>query len=348
MKKTIRLSHLLLFTFSLMSTATAQWQPQQSGTTADFRGLSAVSDKVVWASGTKGTFVRTTDGGKTWEAGKVPDADNLDFRDVDAFDANTAYLLSIGNGDTSRIYKTTDGGKSWTLQFKNTDKQAFFDAMAFWDVNHGIAMSDPVNGKFVLLTTDDGGNTWKPISPDKIPAAIQGEGGFAASGTCIAVQGKSNAWFASGGGSKARVYRSTDRGQTWAVADTPMIAGSAAAGIFSIAFQDAKRGIIVGGDYQKPNAGDKTVAITNDGGKTWALAANAPGYRSGVAYAKGKRGTIIIAVGTSGSDMTTTNGATWVSLDKENYNSVSTTKNGIDIWAVGPKGRLAKFTKPAP
>ncbi len=326
-----------------MITANAQWQQQQSGTTSDFRGLSAVSDKVAWASGTKGTFTRTTDGGKTWEAGKVPDADNLDFRDVDAFDANTAYLLSIGNGESSRIYKTTDGGKTWTLQFKNTDKQAFFDAMAFWDVNHGIAMSDPVNGKFVLITTDDGGKNWKPIAPEKIPAALPGEGGFAASGTCIAVQGKSNVWFASGGGSKARVYHSTDRGQTWTVADTPIVAGSAAAGIFSIAFQDEKRGIIVGGDYQKPNGGDRTVALTTDGGKTWTLAANANGYRSGVTYAKGKGGMIIVAVGTSGSDMMMTNGATRVSLDKENYNSVSATKDGSAIWAAGPKGRIARY-----
>src|SRR5262249_19104213 len=101
-------------------------------------------------------------------------------------------------------------------------------------------------------------------------------------------------------------------------------------------------------DYQKPNSGDKTVAITSDGGKTWTLAANANGYRSGVAYAKGKGGVMIIAVGTSGSDMTMTNGATWVNLDKENYNSVSATKDGIAIWAAGPKGRIAKFAKSAP
>jgi photosystem II stability/assembly factor-like uncharacterized protein len=291
----------------------------------------------------KFVLITTDDGGKTWEAGKVPDADNLDFRDVNAFNANIAYLLSIGNGESSRIYKTTDGGKSWTLQFKNTDKQAFFDAMAFWDVNHGIAMSDPVNGKFVLITTDDGGKNWKPIPPERIPAALPGEGGFAASGTCITIQGKNNVWFASGGGSTARVYHSTDRGQTWAVADTPIVAGSAAAGIFSITFEDEKRGIIVGGDYQKPNAGERTVAVTADGGRTWTLAANANGYRSGVAYAKSKGSLMIIAVGTSGSDMMLTNGASWVSLDKENYNSVSATKDGSAIWAAGPKGRIAKY-----
>lgn len=323
--------------------AGAQWQQQTSTTTADFRGLCAVSDKVAWASGSKGTFVKTTDGGNSWQAGKVSGAEALDFRDVDAFDASTAYLLSIGNGDASRIYKTTDGGDNWSLQFKSTEKEAFFDAMAFWDANHGIAMSDPVNGKFVVITTVDGGRNWKPVAPEKLPAAVQGEGGFAASGTCITVQGKNHVWFATGG-KAARVFRSTDRGQTWAVSDTPIVSGVAAAGIFSIAFNDAKNGIIVGGTYDKPGEAAKSVAITTDGGKTWKLAGDAKGFRSAVSYARVGREPLLIAVGTSGSDYSKDNGASWVEMDKENYNSVSFVKNSSIGWAAGPRGRIARFS----
>jgi photosystem II stability/assembly factor-like uncharacterized protein len=322
--------------------AKAQWQQQTSGTNADFRGLSAVSAKVAWASGTKGTFVRTTDGGNTWQVGKVSGAEGLDFRDIDAFDANTAYVLSIGNGESSRIYKTTDGGKNWSLQFKNTDKTAFFDAMAFWDANHGIAMSDPVNGKFLIITTDDGGKNWQPVASENMPPAVQGEGGFAASGSCITVEGKTNVWLASGG-TAARVFRSSDRGRTWSVSDTPIVSGVAAAGIFSIAFKDARNGIIVGGTYDKPNEADKSVAVTTDGGKTWTLAGNAKGFRSGVSYAKTARGLIAVAVGTTGSDYSKDNGKAWVELDKENYNSVSFVKNTHVGWAAGPRGRVAKF-----
>ena len=149
----------LIFLFTLLmfvSTINAQWQKQDVKTDASFRGLDVVSENVIWASGTGGTFIRTTDGGKNWTVGKVPDAEKLDFRDIEAFDANTAYVLSIGEGENSRIYKTTDGGKTWKLQFKNTNPKAFFDALAFWDKNNGMAMSDPVDGKYFLLKTTDG------------------------------------------------------------------------------------------------------------------------------------------------------------------------------------------------
>ncbi len=155
----------------------AQWQKQTIDTKAGLRGLSVVSEKIIWASGTGGTFLRTIDGGKTWTVGKVPEAENLDFRDVEAFDANTAYLLSIGEGENSRIYKTIDGGVTWKMQFKNTNGRAFFDALAFWDKNTGMAMSDPVDGKYFLLKTDDG-ETWKIADTEKMANAKTGEAAF--------------------------------------------------------------------------------------------------------------------------------------------------------------------------
>jgi photosystem II stability/assembly factor-like uncharacterized protein len=320
--------------------ANAQWVQQASGTTADFRGLSVVNEKIVWASGTKGSFTRTLDGGTTWQAGIVPGAEGLDFRDVEAFDANVAYLLSIGKGDSSRIYKTIDGGKTWKLQFRNSHPEAFFDAMAFWDAQHGISMSDPVDGRFLVITTRDGGATWNSMPSDRMPAALPNEGGFAASGTCIAVQGKNNVWIGTGGAAKARVFYSTDGGQSWSVSETPILAGVPSAGIFSVAFADAKNGVIVGGDYQKPALAEKNLAVTKDGGNTWNLieTEKPAGFRSGIVLLGKEKA---LAVGTSGSDYSP-DGTRWEKLDHENYNAVAASRNGI-VWAAGPKGRIAKW-----
>src|SRR2546427_60152 len=186
MKTTTSVS-LSILLFNAMGLA--QWVPQHSGTTARFRAVSAASRMIAWASGSGGTYARTTDGGATWQSALVPDASQLDFRDVQAVDANTAYLLSIGPGEASRIYKTSDGGLDWTLQFTNHNPKAFFDAFAFWDARTGIAMSDPVDGRFILIKTTDGGANWKELPRENSPQALEGDGAFAASGTCIAVQG---------------------------------------------------------------------------------------------------------------------------------------------------------------
>jgi photosystem II stability/assembly factor-like uncharacterized protein len=322
------------------SIAFGQWQTQTIDTKSDFRGLSVVNSKVAWVSGTKGTFARTTDAGKTWSIGIVPGADKLDFRDVEAFGDMTAYLLSAGPGDASRIYKTIDGGKSWAMQFKSADPAAFLDAIAFWDENNGITLGDPIKGRFQLLTTDDGGVNWKSLAPKTFPPALTGEGAFAASGTCLVTYGKQDVWFATGGAKSARVFRSADRGQDWEVSETPITAGAESAGIFSIAFRDPKHGMIVGGDYRKPIELGATVATTSDGGKSWALLDRRLPYRSAVAWAKDRW----VVVGTSGSHATMDNGASWKLLDRENYNSVGFTGAG-EGWAVGPKGRIARFVR---
>jgi photosystem II stability/assembly factor-like uncharacterized protein len=321
------------------ATASCQWQQQAIKTDADFRGLSAVSADVAWMSGTKGTFARTTDSGKTWSVGTVPDADKLDFRDVEAFGTDTAYLLSAGPGEDSRIYKTADGGKSWKLQFKNAEPKAFFDAIAFWDEKHGIALSDPLDGKFLLVATDDGGATWSLLAEKSRPAALPNEGCFAASGTSLITRGENDVWFCTGGAKAARVFRSNNRGKTWAVSETPLLAGVESGGAFSIAFRDRDHGMIVGGDYRKPDATEATAAVTDDGGKTWKAIEKPLPFRSAVAWAKDRW----VAVGTSGSDVSQ-DGAIWKPLDQEKYNSVAFTATG-DGWAVGPKGRIAKFVK---
>jgi len=330
----------LVLTIFCASLACAQtWVPQNSTTTASLRGVSAVSAKVAWASGTGGTWLKTTDGGATWVASKVRGAEDLDFRDVQGVDERTAYLLSIGTGDKSRIYKTTDGGQQWKLQLTNPDAKGFFDALAFWDAKHGIVLGDPVDGHFVVMTTEDGGDHWQRR---QTPAAMPDEGAFAASGTCAAVMGSREVWFGTGGVDGARVFHSVDGGATWTVARTPIRNDRAAAGIFSLAFSDARHGIAVGGDYSKPDDAGHNIAVTSDGGKTWTEPAGAhpQGFRSVVAFLPGA--TMWIAAGTSGSDASSDGGNIWTHFDDGNYNAVSFV-SGKAGFAVGPKGRLAGF-----
>ncbi len=333
----MKLIFLLANIFIFVSIVQAQWQKQSVDTKASLRGLSVVSEKIVWASGTSGTVLRTVDGGKIWSVIKVPDAEKLDFRDVEAFDANTAYVLSIGDGNNSRIYKTTEGGKTWKLQFQNQNPKAFFDALAFWDSTHGMAMSDPVDGKFLLIETKDG-ETWKSIENMQMPNVKEGEAAFAASGTCLITQGKNNAFLVSGGNA-ARVFKSENRGKNWSVYETSITTGTAGSGIFSIAMFGKLSGIIVGGNYEKPDEINDNLAFTNDGGKIWALGKGLNGYRSGVDFIDKK---MIIAVGSSGSDLSTDGGKTWTNLDKENYNAVRA-KGRNAIWAVGANGLVSRY-----
>ncbi|HEX8175746.1 MAG TPA: hypothetical protein VF543_11565 [Pyrinomonadaceae bacterium] len=335
----------ILFAVMTVGAASAQWAAQVSGTQVRLRGVSAVSRSVAWASGDKGTYARTTDGGKTWVAGTVPGASELDFRDVDAFDADTAYLLAIGEGEKSRIYKTTDGGKTWELQFKSSRPGAFFDSMAFWDSDNGIAVSDPVGGRFLIIKTSDGGRTWNEMPSDGMPAALAGEGAFAASGTSIAVEGKRNVWFGTGGPEGARIFRSTDGGRTWAVTKTPVASGKSA-GIFSVTFWNARRGVAVGGDYTKEREAKDNVAVTSDGGRTWTLikGAGPAGYRSCVAFVPGAKKPLLIAVGPSGSEYSTDRGQSWTVLGAEGFHSTSFAS--IYGWAVGEGGRVAVYSNP--
>lgn len=317
--------------------AHAQWVKRNVATDASFRGLSVVNRSVVWASGTRGTVIRTTDGGKSWDLTTVPGAERLDFRDIEAFDANTAYVLSIGNGESSRIYKTTDGGKTWKEQFLNKDPKKFFDALACWDRDNCIAMSDPVDGHYRLIRTTDG-ETWEPIVSNKMPAAKDGEAAFAASGTCLITHGKDGAMLISGG-ADARVFLSNDRGSTWTWVTTPIVKGTAGSGIFSVAMNGAKSGVIVGGNYGMPDEITDNLAFTTDGAKSWNLAKGLTGYRSGVAYIDART---IIAVGSNGTDISRNGGKTWKKLGTENLNAVAA-KSKFAVWAVGEKGGVYKL-----
>jgi photosystem II stability/assembly factor-like uncharacterized protein len=328
-----------------------RWEAQQSGVTARFRGVSAVSETVAWSSGSGGTVVRTDDGGKSWQTLTVPGAEKLDFRDVDAIDAQTAFILSIGFGEASTIYKTADAGAHWTRVFLMTDPKGFLDAMTFWDAQHGIVIGDSIANKFSLMTTGDGGKTWTPVAADHLPAALDNEGAFAASGSNLAVSGGEHVWLGTGAAATARVLRSPERGRTWRVVDSPIPAGPSS-GIFSIAFRDTTHGVIVGGDYKKEGEATDNLAVTSDGGATWTLVTGAAGsrsalsgFRSAVAYIRrsGLPTPALLAVGPSGSDFSTTDGKQWTAIEGDGFHALSVTKDGRAAWAVGEKGRIAKL-----
>ena len=319
------------------------WIHEESHTKESLRGLSAYSGRVAWASGTHGTYLRTIDSGQNWVPAQVPGAEALDFRDVEAFSEDLAYLLAAGLGEQSRIYKTVDGGKHWDLQFTNHEAKGFLDCMSFWDPQRGIVIGDPVNGKFQLLTTGDGGQHWNYIDPERLPPALDGEGAFAASGTCITTQGKSNVWFVTGG-SAARVFRSTDAGKTWTVSDTQIVHGPASAGIFSIAFRDARYGLIAGGDYKDPEKGGANLARTSDGGKTWKLLRiSQQKYFSGIAFVP-EHGRWLVAGGSTAFAFSHNGLRGWKEFSSAKVNALASDSKGI--WAVGPDGAILKTEFP--
>jgi photosystem II stability/assembly factor-like uncharacterized protein len=322
------------------------WQMQASGTTASFRGVSAVSERVAWAAGSAGTYLRTVDGGATWTADTVPGMTGVEFRDVQAFSADRAVLLTAGQ--PARIYRTEDGGRTWTVAFEAPEKPAFFDGMAFWNERDGIAFSDPVDGHFLVVTTGDGGRTWARVPAENLPAPLQGEAAFAASGTAVAVQGTERAWIATGGGAVARVLRTEDRGRTWAVDTLPFPAGNESSGAFGVAFRDASHGIAVGGDYRREHE-DGSAARSADGGRTWTAAGQPQpaGVREGVVYVPGAGRPTLVVVGPSGTGWSMDDGATWTAADTVGFHTVSFAAPRAG-WAVGAGGRVARWVGPVP
>lgn len=313
------------------------------------RSISAVSARVAWAGCAGGKVLRTVDGGATWTVDSVPGA-ALDFRGITAFDENAAVVVSAGPAERgqARIFRANDGARRWIQTWSDTTPGVFLDGVAFWDANHGLAFSDPVGGRFVILTTDNGGRTWQRVPPERIPPVLDNEAAFAASNTQLAVQGTSRAWIATGGGAHARVFRTTDRGRTWAVASTPM-PGGPSAGLFGIAFADPRNGLAVGGDYRNER-GIRAFAIrTRDGGVTWEPAGvNRPdGTTSGLVYVPGTTPPIFVAVGQSGVAYTSDFGATWIHADTVTSYGVSFVARDAG-FVVGPRSQVGVLARPLP
>jgi photosystem II stability/assembly factor-like uncharacterized protein len=305
------------------------------------QAVSAVNPRVVWASGTGGTFAVTNDGGVSWRSGVVAGADSLEFRDVHGIDSRTAYLLSSGNGTQSRIYKTVDGGRNWQIQFINRDPKAFYDCFAFWDARSGIAWSDAVEGRFPYLRTEDGGANWELHHVD---GATDGEGAFAASGTCVITRGGKDVFVATGAGKVARIFSSADRGASWRSVVTPIVQGTATTGHTSIGFRDGRIGLAAGGDVGDNDRRTDNVIRTADGGRTW-TAGGQPSFDGPVfaaVYVPGAQGTVV-AVGPRGASWSPDDGASWQPVDTLSYWSAAFVGRTAG-WLVGPGGRITKVS----
>lgn len=314
------------------------WEAGNSGTTAGFRGLSAVSENVAWASGSGGTVVRTINGGQSWENVSVPETDTLQFRDIEAFDENTAIVLSAGL--PAVIYKTTDGGQNWEQKYFSMAEGTFYDAMDFWDDQTGIAFGDAIDGRLLILRTFDGGENWEELPFENRPQAIDGQGGFAASGTCLRTQGDGNVYIGLGG-LESSVFYSRDRGESWQKSVAPLDYGPSA-GIFSIQFKDGMNGLLVGGDYNGDSLTTKNnVAYTLDGGESWqkVMAGMEPnGYRSCIDFLD----EFVLVVGRGSSDFYREGDQAYTPMEGKYY-AVSTSKDGKAAYASGPRGAVARL-----
>jgi hypothetical protein len=358
----------LILLAALTFTAHAQWTIQ-TPTTADLRGIDSVNGSIAWASGTDGTVLRTEDAGYLWQRCTTPpNAEHLDFRGIQAFDANTAIVMSSGPGDQSRLYKTTDGCQTWTLLFTNPDKEGFWDAIQFSDASgllSGIVAGDPVNEKFPLW--------WivpeykSPANAKESPKAHSGEAAFAASNSSLFVYSETF-WLGTGGIGGAHVIRKVVHGGdgigwvNYPSTDVPVGQYTESSGIFSLAFAvdgrprpaSIKRGIAVGGDYLKPNDSTSTAAFTTDGGKTWLPSTTPPhGFRSAVAYDPNTK--TWITIGPNGTDISTDDGRNWHALHPAANEDPDADQhwNALSLpYAVGPHGRIGLLNpnalKPTP
>lgn len=317
---------------------------QTSGTQSLLQAVSPVNARVVWVSGHDGTYGRTTDGGTTWRSAVMEGEETLQFRDVEAFDSLTAFLMSAGPGALSRIYRTDDGGGVWRLQYQADRPETFLDCMAFWDRERGLAYGDAVDGEPFILRTVDGGESWNRVPASGLPPALDGEGGFAASGTCVMTGSDGDAWIATGAGPRARVLLTEDWGNHWTAVDVPVVAGESS-GLTTLAVGPGGWGVAMGGIIGGDTLRTENLAVTRDGGGRWhpgpAPVMRGPIYGSALLELGGDSG--VVAVGPGGLDWAMGPGLAWQSADSRPYWAVAFSGAGAG-WAVGPQGRITRLS----
>ena len=316
-------------------------EAQESGTEALLQAVSPVTDEVVWVSGHQGTYSRSVDGGTTWETAVVPGADTLQFRDVHAASASEAWLLSAGPGQLSKVFHTNDAGATWTLQWTNPEPDGFYDCFDFWDVKRGALYGDAVDGGLRIMRTEDGGETWERVPEDALPPAGEGEGGFAASGTCLVTGDEGRGWISTGNADPSRVLVTTDYARSWESRSQP-IPGGSGGGLFSVSFRDARSGIVFGGSLNPDAEPGPRVAISTDGGKSWTVAGEPTiaGAIFGGAWIPGTEVPLVVIVAPTGADYSL-GGQRWVSLNTEAYWGIGFASPDAG-WLVGPGGRITK------
>lgn len=313
--------------------------PVPTPSTASLRGLAIAAGDTLWAGGNGDVnLLRSLDGGRRWDAATIAGAEDLDFRDLHAFDRERVVALACGPGARSQVRLSDDGGRTWTTTLVNEAPTGFYDGFAFWPARaDGLLLGDPVDGRFVIWRTTDGGRGWQRLPPERMPPARDGEHAFAASGTCIAAWGRDRAAFVTGG-SVARIFLSEDGGASWRASELPLAHGSATAGAFGLAFADPWHGLAVGGDFERPDVAAAVCARTADGGRTWHLVPDVlGGYRSGVAAA----GPHFVAVGPNGAELLDRSGWLLARLPAAGGHTVAAADAaGALVWVAGPSGRL--------
>ncbi|NML22502.1 oxidoreductase [Pseudoflavitalea sp. G-6-1-2] len=301
-----------------------------TGVKSSMRGLSVLNDNIVWVSGSGGTVGRSLDGGKTWNWITVPGFEKREFRDIEAFDENTAVIIAVA--EPGNILKTTDGGKTWTTVFTDTTKGVFLDAMDFSDAKNGIVVGDPINGQVYLRVTKDGGNSWAPYKGDAINVQ-KGEAFFAASGTNIILQGKDK-FIAVSGGTISRLL------QPGSAVELPMAKGKETTGAYSFAIYKDQVAV-VGGDYMAPKetAGNCVMFKLSQPGSFRTPVAPPSGYMSGVEFIAAGQ---LICCGTTGVDISGDIGMHWTQISKDSYNAVKRSKTGRSVFLAGD-GKVSKL-----
>ncbi|MGY5849729.1 WD40/YVTN/BNR-like repeat-containing protein [Salegentibacter sp. F14] len=301
------------------------------------RAIEVIGNNLAFAAnkGTFGLYNSQTGKMKTGvidEGGYIPE-----FRAV-ASTSTDVFVLSVGS--PALLYKTGNSGQM-ELVYREDHEKAFYDSMVFWNDREGIAMGDPTENCLSVIITRDGGETWKKLNCNELPEIAAGEAAFAASNTNIAVSGE-HTWILSGG-VKSRVFYSPDKGKSWEVFDTPLIQGKQTTGGYSIAFYDQNQGVIIGGDYTRPEENTANKARTTDGGKTWKLIAEGedPGYKSSIRYVPNSHGEYMVATGFSGISYSANKGEDWKQLSKEGFFSLRFV-NDSTAYAAG-KGRISRL-----
>jgi photosystem II stability/assembly factor-like uncharacterized protein len=296
-----------------------------------------VNENVVWASGSEGTVLLSVDGGETWKINNVKGAEKNDFRSIHAWDEKRAMVFGVSGPAFG--YATEDGGESWEVVFQDTTSGLFFNSLKFADKNNGLAISDPIDGKFFVIRTENGGKKWERVT--NLPKVEAGEANFAASNTCIEYLPSGKAWFATGG-KAARVFYSTDFGKSWEVVKTPMVRGAASSGIFSIAFKNDMEGVIVGGTYDAPELNQNIASFTLDGGMVWHPAETMPKeFRSCVQTVSNEN--LFFAIGKTGCDISVDGGVNWQFINVSGFYTFRAVPDKLVGFVAGSDGMISKL-----
>ena len=325
---------LALFCFVCANVHAQQIKILNSETNTSIRGLCVVDDRVVWVSGSNGMIGRSLDSGNTWKWIQVKGFEKTDFRDIEAFDESQAVIMGIS--EPAYILRTIDGGENWKIVYENKTKGMFLDAMEFWNIQSGIVLGDPIDGKFFIARTFDGGETWRTIPEKNNPLADSGEACFASSGTNIRKLGNDAACFVTGG-LRSRLFIKDKK------IDLPILQGKETTGANSIAIKNKKTFIVVGGDFNAPTSSEKNCVITKDAGKNWSAPSESPhGYRSCVEYLEKNKW---ITCGLTGVDISNDNGYTWNLVSKESFHVCRKAKKGKSVFLAGGKGSIGKLVE---